>query len=310
MAIKKNFVLDTGLDANLASSFANTIVVTGNATFSNTILVTGNATFSNSISVSNITSVVTTSGLITATANASVALNVGANATINTSSVRIGNATSNSVITGTSITTSGTLTVGGNTIINGNLTVTGTTTYVNTSVMNIADNMINLNTDVVGAPSENAGIEINRGSSANVQFMWDETNDRWSTNNQPLTASALVNTTLQRYTEAVTVNTAIGSTYTIDLSTANIFDLTLTANVTFSMSNPPSSGTAQGATLLLRQDATGGRKVTFPSSFKWTDGDNANTYISTGANKIDVISIFTVDGGTVYLASQGMANVG
>ena len=155
-----------------------------------------------------------------------------------------------------------------------------------------------------------AMVVANRGSSANVQLMWDETNDRWSTNNQPLTASALVNTTLQRYTEAVTVNTAIGSTYTIDLSTANIFDLTLTANVTFSVTNPPSSGTAQGATLLLRQDATGGRKVTFPSSFKWTDGDNANTYISTGANKIDVISIFTVDGGTVYLASQGMANVG
>lgn len=310
MAVKKNFVLDAGLEANLASTFANTLTVTGNATFSNTITVTGNATFSNSISVGNITSVVTTAGLITATANASVAFNVGANVQLTTSQLSIGNSTVNTAVNSTAITT-GTLTAG-NTTINGNLTVTGTTTYVNTSVLNVGDNIITLNADVTGgtAPSENAGIEVNRGSSANVQFIWDETNDRWSTNSQPLTASALVNTKLQRYTEHVTANTTVGSTYTIDLSTANIFDLTLTANVTFSVSNPPSTGTAQGATLIIRQDATGGRRVTFPASFKWTDGVNANTYMSTAANKIDVISIFTVDGGTVYLASQAMANVG
>lgn len=316
MAVKKNFVLDTGLEANLASTFANTIAVTGNATFSNTVAVTGNVTLSNTLSVANIISAVTIGGMITGTgglaitgtSNTTVAYNVGANVSLTTTNLAIGNSTVNTVINSSSITT-GTL-IAGNTTITGNLTVTGTTTYVNTAVLNVSDNIINLNSDVSGSPSEDAGIEVNRGSSANVQFIWDETNDRWSTNGQPLIASALVNTKLQRYTEHVTTNTAVTSTYTIDLSTANIFDLTLTANVTFSVSNPPSSGTAQGATLILRQDATGSRTVTFPASFKTTDGIAANSAISTGANKIDVFTIVTVDGGTVYLASQAMANVG
>lgn len=316
MGVKKNFVLDTGLEANLASTFANTIAVTGSATFSNTVAVTGNVTLSNTLSVSNIISAVTVGGLITGTgglavtgtSNTTVAYNVGANVSLTTSRLTIGNSTVNTAVNSSNITT-GTLVVGDVTI-GGNLTVSGTTTYVNTATLNVADNIINLNSDVTGAPSENAGIEVNRGASANVQFIWDETNDRWSTNGQPLIASALVNTKLQRYTEQVTTNTAVTSAYTIDLSTANIFDLTLTANVTFTVTNPPSSGTAQGATIILRQDAIGSRTVTFPASFKWTDGVNANSAISTGANKIDVITIVTVDGGTVYLASQAMANVG
>lgn len=356
MGIKKNFLVDAGLEANLASSFANTVAVTGavtfsntlattgNATFSNTLAVTGNVTFSNTLSVGNIVSALTVGGLltgasglsITGTSNTTVAYNVGANVSLTTVRLAIGNSSVNTVVNATAIDTDGTLAVLGaatfsNTVtIAGDLTVSGTTTYVNTATLNVADNIITLNTDWSGAPSENAGIEVNRGSSANVQFMWDETNDRWSSNGQPLavaalstsgvyTASAninlsnnhLINSRLTRYTESVTANTTgVGSSYAIDLSTANIFDLTLSANVTFSVTNPPASGIAQGATIILRQDATGGRTVTFPSSFKTTDGIAANSAISTGANRIDVFTIITVDGGTVYLASQAMANVG
>ena len=62
-----------------------------------------------------------------------------------------------------------------------NLTVTGTTTSVNSTNLNIGDNKITLNSDVASnaAPSENAGITINRGSSADVDFIWNETNDEW-----------------------------------------------------------------------------------------------------------------------------------
>jgi hypothetical protein len=78
--------------------------------------------------------------------------------------------------------------------LSGNLTVSGTTTYINTTTLNVGDNIITLNADVTSgtAPSQDAGIEINRGSSANVQFVWDETNDRWSTGSQPLALSSLV----------------------------------------------------------------------------------------------------------------------
>ena len=71
------------------------------------------------------------------------------------------------------------LDVTGNAVIDGNLTVSGTTTTVNTETVTIADNIILLNSDASGAPSQNGGIEIERGSSTNVQLRWNEANDYW-----------------------------------------------------------------------------------------------------------------------------------
>ena len=67
--------------------------------------------------------------------------------------------------------------------IYGNLTVTGTTTYVNTTTLNIGDNIITLNADEAGTPSQNAGIEIERGTSTNTALIWNETTDRWQFTN-------------------------------------------------------------------------------------------------------------------------------
>ncbi len=66
----------------------------------------------------------------------------------------------------------------------GNLTVTGTTTTVNSTTVNIGDNIIVLNSDETGTPSQDGGIEIERGTSTNVLLKFDETSDRWEfTNN-------------------------------------------------------------------------------------------------------------------------------
>jgi hypothetical protein len=71
--------------------------------------------------------------------------------------------------------------------IGGNLTVTGTTTYVNSNTVEIGDNILLLNRDVTGTPSENAGLEIERGTSANVSLIWNETTDRWTFSNDGTT---------------------------------------------------------------------------------------------------------------------------
>jgi hypothetical protein len=72
---------------------------------------------------------------------------------------------------------------GNNLTLSGNLTVSGNITYINTTTLNVGDNIITLNADVTGAPSENAGIEINRGTSANVFFRWNESSDKWEYTN-------------------------------------------------------------------------------------------------------------------------------
>lgn len=53
------------------------------------------------------------------------------------------------------------------------------TTLIATTTITTGDNLIVLNDDVVGPPSEDAGIEIERGTSTNSRIMWNETNDRW-----------------------------------------------------------------------------------------------------------------------------------
>jgi len=80
----------------------------------------------------------------------------------------------------------GNLNVGGNTIIAGNLTVNGTTTSVNSNTVNIGDSIITLNSDEAGTPSQNAGFEVERGTSANVSFIWNEANDAWDMGNYNL----------------------------------------------------------------------------------------------------------------------------
>jgi hypothetical protein len=80
--------------------------------------------------------------------------------------------------------------------ITGNLTVSGTTTYINTTQLDIGDNIVSLNADLLSntAPTENAGININRGSSANVQLVWDESVDRWSVGNTTFHANNISTT--------------------------------------------------------------------------------------------------------------------
>lgn len=112
---------------------------------------------------------------------------------------------------------------------------------------------------------------------------------------------------LTAYRETVTtVGTVSTSTYNIDLSLSNIFDITLGNNVTFTFTNPPTSGLAVSATLILRQDGTGNRTATFVNAL-YTDG--VAPILTTTANRIDVLSFFTINGGTNYFGSFVMANL-
>jgi len=69
----------------------------------------------------------------------------------------------------------------------GNLTVSGTTTTVNSNTVSIADNIVTLNSDADGSPSQNAGIEVERGDEANVQVRWNEGSDVWQFTNDGAT---------------------------------------------------------------------------------------------------------------------------
>ena len=85
------------------------------------------------------------------------------------------------------ITVLGSASVVGNMTIDGNLLVSGSAFTVNTTELLIEDNFLTLNYLATGAPSINAGLEIERGSSNNVSITWNEGSDKWQFTNDGVT---------------------------------------------------------------------------------------------------------------------------
>jgi len=78
---------------------------------------------------------------------------------------------------------------GGNVYVTGNLIVNGTTTTVNSNVVEVGDSIITLNSDEAGTPSQNGGIEIERGTSSNKTLIWNETDDKWTVGSETFVAA-------------------------------------------------------------------------------------------------------------------------
>jgi hypothetical protein len=73
----------------------------------------------------------------------------------------------------------GDLTIGGNTVLQGNLTVHGNSTIITSSITTIADNILLLNSNEIGAgvTANLSGIEVDRGSKTDYQFVFEETTE-------------------------------------------------------------------------------------------------------------------------------------
>lgn len=94
-----------------------------------------------------------------------------------------------------------------------------------------------------------------------------------------------------------------GTAYTIDIAAGTLQDLALTGNCTFTF--PAGVVAGRSFTLLLSQDGTGGRTVTWPAAVRWPGG-TAPTITST-ANRTDKF-IFTQDGLGRWLGSNAGQN--
>jgi hypothetical protein len=123
----------------------------------------------------------------------------------------------------------------------------------------------------------------------------------------PNSATFTTATINNRIIEAVNPIGSVGSTATIDWSNGDVQTLTLTNNCTLTFTNPPSSGKAQTLTLVVSQDGTGGRTLTYPSGIRWSYGQAP--VLTTYPTYRDVLSFITYDGGTTYLGAYSMANV-
>ena len=123
-------------------------------------------------------------------------------------------------------------------------------------------------------------------------------------------------TRFKTYSEIVEPLTISSGVVTIDLSKAQTFTLSATANVTqFTIVNPPSGSTA--FTVLITQDSIGNRSIVGIDTFKNISGGNIPVYwnaggvvpgITTFANRSDIYSFKTFDGGASFYGVTGGQN--
>ena len=92
-------------------------------------------------------------------------------------------------------TIAGAKTFSDDTTFNGNVTISGTQTIVNSQITSLADSILELNRDASGTPTEDAGLQINRGSSADTSLLWDESESTWRFTNDGSTYFNLVTDT-------------------------------------------------------------------------------------------------------------------
>jgi hypothetical protein len=114
-----------------------------------------------------------------------------------------------------------------------------------------------------------------------------------TTDTQTLSAKTLTNPTVTNYVEtpfSANSSTAI----TLDLTNGTVQIITLTGNCTFTF---PTATSGKSFILLLKQDATGSRTVTWPATVKYAGGTNPT--ITSTASKLDILSYFA-DGTNWY----------
>ena len=241
----RSITIDGDVDAS-ATNFDGT----GNITLTTTLdTVNSNVgSFGSSTAIPVVT--VNGKGLVTGVSTASIttALTVGADSGSN-DSVALATDTLNFAGTANEIETAvsnnqiqiglpsavtvGSLTTSGNVIVGGNLTVSGTTTTVNTETINLADNQILLNSNETGTPSQNGGIEIERGTETNKTLVWNETDDKWTVGSETfvagtfegnLTGAVTGNASTATTAAALTGNVTKSGDFTIDSSGDIILD--------------------------------------------------------------------------------------
>ena len=100
----------------------------------------------------------------------------------------------------------------------------------------------------------------------------------------------------------------MGSSQSLNLNDDVVFLGTLnSATCTISFTESFGDTKAYGFSIILLQDGTGNRAVTWPSAIRWADGGNAPS-ISTTASRYDVFTFLTYDAGANYHGFHAATN--
>ena len=183
-----------------------------------------------------------------------------------------------------------------------NLIVSGTSTTIDTETISLSDNIILLNSNETGTPSENAGIEVERGTSDNVSLVWNESTDRWTFTNDgstfyniPISSeydnfnfSVKVGATTQEVSDGGTLTFAAGQVDSTDGLTVAISG---NDTVTYKHANTSSQASVDNTGRTYIQDITldtYGHITAITSATETVTNTDTNTQLATVEADIDV----------------------
>jgi len=235
------------------ASVGGDLAVTQNVQIGQTISVFGDATFNE-----DITQVQGKSATLPTLTSTTATITTGTITTGNISTANVGN-----------------LNVSDDVVVTGDLTVNGTTTTINTETLELADNNIVLNSNHTGTPTQDAGFTVERGTSDDAVFQWNESDDRFE----------------------VKVGTGYSGLKTSDLTTTNLTatqgDIT-TVNAT--------AVNSTNATI-----TTGGIATVNATTVNSTDVNSTNLDVDTGT--IDDLTSVDIDATTGDITTVNSTNV-
>ena len=307
--------------ANSAWYQANAAYAAGNTNASN-ITITNNtaaAAFDAANSAATLQSGINTSqnnsisAAFTTANNAAVATDVAAiNATQNTNITSVTNSVAAAFTTANNALPKAGGTITGSLVIDGNLTVSGTRTYANTTNVQLGDNIITLNAEIPStlAPTENAGFEVNRGSSANVALLWNESSGKWTATNDGtyyyVLADAAVDATQNTNITSVT-NTAAAAF--LAGNTAATLQSAINSTQNTNITN--AQNTADAAFL------SGNNAITLQSAINFTQNNSitaafeaANSVVAVNVTQNNSIAaVFSLANGTALIANTDYTNI-
>ena len=155
-------------------------------------------------------------------------------------------------------------------------------------------------TGIVTATGVNVGSGVTISGTAGITL------------NEATNASHIINPLLVNYAEKVNTIGNTGANQTIDVADGTFVTATLNDNCTFAFTSPP-SGKLYGFALQLTNDGTAGRSITWAAAgggtIRWSGGSTPPSRTTT-ANKTDVWSFFTSDGGSNWYGAISLFNFG
>ena len=216
--------------------------------------------------------------------------------TLGLTDLRIGNTATNVVIANTTSTFGGNVVITGTANITANLVVGAASELIIANGAGIqANGSFGTSGQVLSSNGTGVYWATLPGVNTAAQFSW--------TNAHSFSANVAMTGWLdiESFVETDATPAISAGTLTLDLAAAQVFDVSLNANITtLTINNVPATASkVTSFTLVLTADGTT-RTIAWPAAFRWP-GNTAPTITST-LNKRDVLAFFTSDNGTSWNA--------